>query len=607
MVAGPGGALAGAISLCAGARHSCAVVDGGARVACWGSDAAGQLGDGPTDSSGRLAVSVSEPTPLTWSEVACGADHTCGRTTTGEVYCWGGNGVRQLGHDQPDTSAPTIAAVGDAAQVVAGEGYACARTSGGGVTCWGTIGPAVASDPIEIAGGVGLGPVTQLSGGRTGLCATDGTFTKCLGAAGDGHGATGDGTFVDATALGPDVVGLTGAGVTALASGASFHCAVAGTSLRCWGANSDGQLGQGVVATGAVPRQVPGAWTAVAAGQHATCAVAVGGSVSCWGQNFRGGIVPASSAPLFDQPTPVAGVAGATAIAVGVDHACAVTASGTTCWGDGDLGRTGTGVTGGAVPPTVAWSGAGTVAVGDDATVATKSTGNPRGLYAWGDNTGNRIGLATPGVVTTPAAVDASTGWDDAGLGTNFGCARKGTSLWCWGQDDRGQLTGLGPRSTPTAIAGTFADVTVGAFGRHVCAVGAGRLLCWGANDAHQAGPAAGDVATPTAIDARVDWSLAAAGRATTCGVRGATGELACWGANDAHQAGVDLDAASLELTAPTAIGTGFTAVSLGWSHGCAIKAVGNELWCWGESRYGAAGLPGARDAATPQPVTLGP
>ncbi len=62
--------------------------------------------------------------------------------------------------------------------------------------------------------------------------------------------------------------------------------------MKCWGWNSDGQLGNGTTTqTGAgepvTPTGVTASVGAFATGGYHTCA-AVGGAVKCWGDNYYG-------------------------------------------------------------------------------------------------------------------------------------------------------------------------------------------------------------------------------------------------------------------------------------------------------------------------------
>ena len=78
--------------IAAGRGHSCVLSDG--RVACWGSNDYGQLGDGPRN---RASSQASSPADYAFSQVSAGWNHTCGLTTGDEIVCWGSNSTGQLG------------------------------------------------------------------------------------------------------------------------------------------------------------------------------------------------------------------------------------------------------------------------------------------------------------------------------------------------------------------------------------------------------------------------------------------------------------------------------------------------------------------------------
>src|SRR5438445_9399216 len=73
-------------------------------------------------------------------------------------------------------------------------------------------------------------------------------------------------------------------------SGGIHSCAVLGDqTVRCWGSNGYGQLGNGTTTDSSVPVTVTGMTgvQVIAAGEHHTCVVAAG-AVSCWGRNDSG-------------------------------------------------------------------------------------------------------------------------------------------------------------------------------------------------------------------------------------------------------------------------------------------------------------------------------
>ena len=108
-----------------------------------------------------------------------------------------------------------------------------------------------------------------------------------------GFGAIGDGgNHPNGTLVPVDVAGLS-SGVAAIAAGSDHTCAVmTGAGIKCWGYNSEGQLGDNSGMFRNSPVEAAGlateAPTVVAGGGFHTCAVVAGGAVKCWGSNFFG-------------------------------------------------------------------------------------------------------------------------------------------------------------------------------------------------------------------------------------------------------------------------------------------------------------------------------
>jgi alpha-tubulin suppressor-like RCC1 family protein len=140
-------------------------------------------------------------------------------------------------------------------------------------------------------------------------------------------------------------------GATAVTTGTYHTCALlARGTIDCWGQNYSGQLGNGTTATtGCTCSKVPvtvsgitGAIAVAAGGEH-TCALLAGGTLDCWGSNYRGDL---GNGTITDSSTPVAvsGLTGSTGLAAGNVHTCALLTGGAVdCWGDGYPGQLGSG------------------------------------------------------------------------------------------------------------------------------------------------------------------------------------------------------------------------------------------------------------------------
>jgi alpha-tubulin suppressor-like RCC1 family protein len=86
------------------------------------------------------------------------------------------------------------------------------------------------------------------------------------------------------------------------------------------------------------------------------CAIVDEGALRCWGSNTDGELGRGVQSPT-ELPAPVVGISGVEDVALGADHACARTAGGDTyCWGSNANGQLGDGTKERRLKPTrVAW------------------------------------------------------------------------------------------------------------------------------------------------------------------------------------------------------------------------------------------------------------
>jgi alpha-tubulin suppressor-like RCC1 family protein len=295
------GLASGVAAVSAGYFHTCALTTAGG-VKCWGANASGQLGDG-TIYDRRTPVGVSGLSSGV-AAISLGLDHTCALTTVGGLKCWGYNDSGQLGDGTNTHRAAPVDVSGltsGVAGVSAGGFHTCALTMAGGVKCWGynfygQLGDGATTNratPVDVSG-LSSG-VAAVSAGQYHTCVlTTAGGVKCWGW--NVHGQLGDGTFGDPacncrnTAV--DVSSLSSGGGAAVSAGYFHTCALTTAGgVKCWGDNSVGGLGDGTTTTHTTPVDVLGlsnGTATVSAGGFHTCVLTTAGGLKCWGANSQG-------------------------------------------------------------------------------------------------------------------------------------------------------------------------------------------------------------------------------------------------------------------------------------------------------------------------------
>lgn len=271
-----------AINVETGTLHTCAIHDGGT-VSCWGNNSTGQLGD-------STVMERLTPVPVmnitTAIQLDAGNLHTCAAVSGGRAQCWGDNSSDQLGSGHPSQSSvpvdsPTLNATTVATSAWMGNHSCSIQGVAKNVDCWGANNRNQLGDPA-------ISGVDQVVAGSDFTCGrfTDGDV-KCWG--GNNQGQLGIGTTGGNTPTPTDVVGV--AGAVDIDAGTLHGCAVlANGTVRCWGRNPYGQLGDGTIVSKDESVQVVGITDAiaVASGDDFSCAVHESGAVSCWGRNILG-------------------------------------------------------------------------------------------------------------------------------------------------------------------------------------------------------------------------------------------------------------------------------------------------------------------------------
>lgn len=334
-----------AASVVAGKSHTCAILgDGG--VKCWGSNIHGKLGYGDSldrgdgvNETGDFLPRVELGSDRTARQIAIGDSHTCALLDNSSVKCWGFNTEGQLGYEDGQRRGDDPNEMGDflpivdlgtgrsAVEIAAGLLHTCALLDDGSVKCWGSgQSGRLGYEDVQFRGvfpdtmGDFL-PTVDLGTGRTGIQIVIGNSHTCV-------------LLDDAT-------------------------------VKCWGANGQGQLGYGDMENRGDEADEMGdllpivdlgtGRTAVqiTAGDRHTCALLDDGTAKCWGHNFNGQLGYSDTDDRGDDtlemgnrllPIPLSSFRTVANISAGSGHTCAVLDDASLkCWGVGASGQLGYG------------------------------------------------------------------------------------------------------------------------------------------------------------------------------------------------------------------------------------------------------------------------
>jgi alpha-tubulin suppressor-like RCC1 family protein len=379
------------------------------------------------------------------------------------------------------------------------------------------------------------------------------------------------------------------------------------------------------VGAGADPKVPCETVTSVAVGYSHTCIASGAGSVRCFGEDRFGQLgdgLLASQPASAQEAKPIALGDKVAQVVAGQFHTCALTTSGRVkCWGLGAFGQLGYGNTDDVgddeAPERAGWVQLGdratSLAAGDLFTCAVLADGKVR---CWGENAWGQLGYGHTNTVGDDEVPAAETALDfgvpvrQLATGSAHACALLANgAVQCWGLNFLGQL-GLGhsdqvgddepATATPSVTLGGEARAVAAGID-HTCALlSDGALRCWGDNSWGQLGtpdpmPIGDDElpisVPPVAVSDGLRSMALGAGR--TCLLDDA-GDVRCWGKNLAGELGLghtDQLPSPVEVTSLERLALGDAAVSIHTraDHSCALLRSGN-LRCWGNNEYGQLG-----------------
>ncbi|MBI2395060.1 MAG: hypothetical protein HYV09_36155 [Deltaproteobacteria bacterium] len=333
-------------------QHMCVALTNGT-VRCWGATADGATGDAPLPhnkpvpvsgltsiaqvviAQGRSGARRSDGTLLWWGRVysstepsgviiktpatipgvtsttsmSLGWFSACGVKTDGTIVCYGKGplGDSTANAFDPAKANPYLTGILSVAQSSGTFGFALSGSDarGWGYDSWGVLGTGSTTDhliPVSTFGGA-----IQIAPGGNHTCALIlGGGVRCSG--NNDYGQLGDNTLT--TNNSPvDVTGVGAAKATQICSGSIHSCArLDDSTVKCWGANNRGQLGDGTKTNRKMATAVLGLTgaTKVACGYNASCALMSDGLVKCWGSNAEGELGDGTTLTERLTPWPVA-------------------------------------------------------------------------------------------------------------------------------------------------------------------------------------------------------------------------------------------------------------------------------------------------------------
>lgn len=265
--------LDGVVAVAAGDVHSLALLTDGT-VVSWGNNGFGQLGEGSAvnhETSPVRVCAVGGTAPCTSylsnvTSIAGGYQHSIALLSDGHVRSWGLNDDGQLGDGTTTfrTSPVPVGSLSDVVSVAAATVHSIAARSDGSVFTWGSgaaLGDgtgAVATTPVQVCA---LGQFAPCGAFLSGVKSVGAGAYHSLAARSDGtalawgynaNGQLGVGDtfvrFVPVQVCAPGGCAGVLTGVTAVAGGPNGLYSLAlrsDGSVRAWGANESGQLGDG--------------------------------------------------------------------------------------------------------------------------------------------------------------------------------------------------------------------------------------------------------------------------------------------------------------------------------------------------------------------------